>query len=223
MAENILQQHMKGNTQATIESKLNPKELAFNETLLQAVYKHLNGVTIETLPFASKLAQTTPGNSGGAGIGIDSSANSILASTNSQALFAEIDAYLAAQSLAGLMDLTTAQTVTTGLKTFAVGISSKSIKIDPALVIAEGFIDEPTAIANPIDITGYSRIILTPGLMLEHYFFENLEDGVALWVQNRGSGEGAIVHTNGGPLKIIPAFELRTAMYDSFVDVLNWG
>lgn len=95
MADDKIQKIMKGNTQATIELKLQPKEIGANETLLQLVYKHLDGITIDTIPFARNLASVVPGSSGAAGIGVDASTFTQLTAGTDQALWDEVDVFLA--------------------------------------------------------------------------------------------------------------------------------
>jgi len=91
--DKVLQQHMQGFTQVLIEGKLEPKELGFNESLRQGVYKHLDGITIDIYPSENRLSKTTTP-SGGSLIGVNSSAFTVLASTTDQSLWAEVDAQI---------------------------------------------------------------------------------------------------------------------------------
>lgn len=89
-----LQQHMRGTDQATIENKLTPKEIGWNETIRQGVYKHLNGITFDVIPTEFTLGRIDPGLAGADKIGVDSSGFVLLAGTTDQDLWDELDAFL---------------------------------------------------------------------------------------------------------------------------------
>jgi len=91
--DKVLQQHMQGFTQSLIEGKLEPKELGFNESLRQGVYKHLDGITIDIYPSENRLSKTT-NPSGGSLIGVNASSFTVLSSTTDQSLWAEVDAQI---------------------------------------------------------------------------------------------------------------------------------
>ena len=48
-----------------VASKLEPKEIGYNESIRQGVYKHQDGVTIDILPSEYTLSLTTPGSADG--------------------------------------------------------------------------------------------------------------------------------------------------------------
>lgn len=89
----IGQKHMKGVVQATIESKLEPKELGFNELLRQGVYQHLDEITIDIYPSKYRLAiaDDVGDDSGASLIGVDDSTYITLAGSNVQQILNNLD------------------------------------------------------------------------------------------------------------------------------------
>lgn len=89
----ILQKHMKGNTQATIIAKAEPKEICYDETLRQGIYKYEDGVDHDILPSENNLNKIVSP-TGGSIIGVSNSNFNILTKVNDQELWEEVDAFI---------------------------------------------------------------------------------------------------------------------------------
>jgi hypothetical protein len=92
MTDKKLQKHMRGTDKTTMQNKMVPKEIAWNETIREGYYKHLNGNTYDVVVSEYRMSLTAPGDSGGSRVGVDNSLFTLLTGTNDQDLWAEIDA-----------------------------------------------------------------------------------------------------------------------------------
>jgi len=96
MALNEYQQHLEDIDDATIQTTMAGKEIAWNKTKRRGIYKHADLITFDYIPSEAVLASTVVSNSGAKLVGVDAS-SMVLTGTSVQAVLENIDTELTAR------------------------------------------------------------------------------------------------------------------------------